>query len=90
MRLLGDQDEAEDVTQQVFLKLYHAKPHQLPTDKDKMTGWLYRVALHEGYNSLRSKKRRGGWTEKLNRLWVGRPIIRCGRRMGSRLLSLPN
>ena len=70
-RLLGDQDEAEDVTQQVFLKLYHAQPHQLPDDQHKLTGWLYRVALNEGYNSLRSKKRRSGWTEKLNRLWVG-------------------
>lgn len=69
-RLLGDQDEAEDVTQQVFLKLYHAQPHQLPDDEHKLTAWLYRVALNEGYNSLRSKKRRNGWQEKLNRLWV--------------------
>ena len=72
VRLLRDQDEAEDVTQQVFLKLYHAQPHQLPDDAHKLTGWLYRVALNEGYNSLRSKKRRAGWHEKLNRLWVGR------------------
>ena len=71
VRLLRDQDEAEDVTQQVFLKLYHAQPHQLPADDHKLIGWLYRVALNEGYNSLRSKKRRSGWYEKLNRLWVG-------------------
>jgi RNA polymerase sigma-70 factor (ECF subfamily) len=72
VRLLKDQDEAEDVTQQVFLKLYRAQPHQLPADDHKLVGWLYRVALNEGYNHLRSQKRRSSWHEKLNRLWVGK------------------
>jgi RNA polymerase sigma-70 factor (ECF subfamily) len=69
-RLLGDKAEAEDVTQQVFLKLYHAVERvQSQSDEVNIVGWLYRVALNEGYNALRSRKRRMAWHEKFARLW---------------------
>jgi RNA polymerase sigma-70 factor (ECF subfamily) len=67
-RLLGDKAEAEDVAQQVFLKLHHSWQHRL-LDESKVAGWLYRVAVNEGYNALRSRKRRNAWYEKFDRLW---------------------
>ena len=69
-RLLGDQGEAEDMAQQVFLKLYHALDHlQAKQDETNLTGWLYRVAVNQGYNALRSRKRRRAWYEQLARRW---------------------
>ncbi|HSH02236.1 MAG TPA: sigma-70 family RNA polymerase sigma factor [Anaerolineae bacterium] len=55
-RLLGNRVEAEDITQEVFLKLY-----QQPLsgrDEDNLSAWLYRVATNMGYNAIRSRKRR--------------------------------
>jgi len=55
-RLLGDVDEAEDVAQEVFLKLY-----QRPLSSERehnLRAWLYRVATNLGYNALRAGRRR--------------------------------
>lgn len=54
-RLLGDDDEADDLTQETFLALYTHLSAQL--DADATRAWLYRVALNRGYNALRSRKR---------------------------------
>ena len=54
-RLLGDRGEAEDVAQEVFLKLYY---HPLPPGEEHNVGaWLYRVATNLGYNAIRGRKR---------------------------------
>ncbi|MFQ5576085.1 MAG: sigma-70 family RNA polymerase sigma factor [Anaerolineae bacterium] len=65
-RLFGNRADAEDVAQQVFLKLYHA-PHRirLRGNEVNLAGWLYRVAVNSGYNTLRSQKRRRNWYLKL-------------------------
>lgn len=65
-RLLGNQADAEDMAQQVFLKLYRA-PQRLEVEDDEanVAGWLYRVAINTGYNHLRGKKRRRFWLEKV-------------------------
>ncbi|MDO8674408.1 MAG: sigma-70 family RNA polymerase sigma factor [Dehalococcoidia bacterium] len=62
-RLTGDREEAEELTQDVFLKLYahrfrSGKSHNLPA-------WLYRVATNLGYNSLRSHQRRQSRLERV-------------------------
>jgi len=57
-RLLGNRTEAEDVTQEVFLKLY--KRPLRGRREHNVGGWLYRVATNMGYNHLRSTKRRWG------------------------------
>lgn len=69
-RLLGDKSDAEDVTQQVFLKLYHA-PHRIRFQGDEVNvaGWLYRVAVNTGYNMLRSQQRQHKWQDRLGWLW---------------------
>ncbi len=53
-RLTGTRAQAEDLAQEVFLKLY-----QRPLRRgDNVSGWLYRVALNTGYNALRGAQRR--------------------------------
>jgi RNA polymerase sigma-70 factor (ECF subfamily) len=54
-RLLGDDDEADDIAQETFLALYTHLSAQL--DAEATRAWLYRVALNRGYNALRSRKR---------------------------------
>jgi RNA polymerase sigma-70 factor (ECF subfamily) len=55
-RLVGSREEAEDLAQEVFFRLYK-KP--LPaTSTTNVGGWLYRVATNLGYNSLRGRRRR--------------------------------
>lgn len=56
-RLLGNRVEAEDVTQEVFLKLYRQPLRKGEADHN-VGAWLYRVATNMGYNHIRSRKRR--------------------------------
>jgi len=53
-RLVGTRAEAEDLAQDVFLKLYR---NPLRRDEN-VAGWLYRVAINTGYNALRAGSRR--------------------------------
>lgn len=56
MRITGSPEEAEDLAQEVFLRFHE---HQYHLDPDgNLGGWLYRVATHAGFNSLRSRRRR--------------------------------
>jgi len=52
--LLGERAAAEDLTQEVFLKLYH----QPPRERSNLGGWLLRVAANLAYNRLRGEERR--------------------------------
>jgi RNA polymerase sigma-70 factor, ECF subfamily len=55
-RLLGNRVEAEDVAQEVFLKLHRQR---FPPGREHNVGaWLYQVAMNLGYNEVRSRKRR--------------------------------
>ena len=69
-RLLGNKSDAEDVAQQVFLKLYHAPRRiRFQGDEVNVAGWLYRVAVNTGYNTLRSQQRQQKWQDRLGWLW---------------------
>ena len=60
-RLVGNRGEAEDLTQEVFLKLYnHAYRRRLfqPGREHNIGAWLYRVATNTGYNAIRGRQRR--------------------------------
>jgi RNA polymerase sigma-70 factor (ECF subfamily) len=52
-RLASSHQEAEDLAQEVFLKLYRSPLRH----DDNVAGWLYRVAINSGYNALRSAQR---------------------------------
>jgi RNA polymerase sigma-70 factor (ECF subfamily) len=63
-RLIGNRQEAEDVTQEVFIRLYR---HPFEGKREhNLSAWLYRVATNMGYNHIRGRKRR--WSR--NRLLV--------------------
>ncbi len=52
--IVGDHHEAEDVSQEVFIKMYRALDH---FRKDaKMSSWLYQIAVNTSIDSLRRKK----------------------------------
>ena len=53
-RVLGDQAEAEDVAQEVFLAFYRSHPADAPY----AAPWLHRAAAHAALNAIRSRSRR--------------------------------
>lgn len=55
-RLVGTRAEAEDLAQEVFLRLYRQRFSR--RGEHNVGGWLYRVAMNQGYNALRSRQRR--------------------------------
>ena len=60
-RLVGNRAEAEDLSQEVFLKLHHhtTRRHLFkPAAKQNVSAWLYRVATNAGYDALKLRKRR--------------------------------
>ena len=65
-RLMGNRGEAEDLSQEAFLKLYRHAFRQRPAaksffkgrQKENISAWLYRVAMNLGYDALRSRSRR--------------------------------
>jgi RNA polymerase sigma-70 factor (ECF subfamily) len=65
-RLVGNRGEAEDLSQEAFLKLYrHAfaqralQKNPFRSEKEQnISAWLYRVAMNLGYDALRSRSRR--------------------------------
>jgi len=55
-RLVGDRAEAEDLALEVFWRLHRSPPRL--ADESRLGGWLYRVATHLGFNTLRARRRR--------------------------------
>ena len=63
--LCGYREEAEDLAQETFLTLFHHPP---AGGDAQLLGWLCRVALNRGYNSLRSQRRAAQRTMQLGNL----------------------
>jgi len=55
-RTLGRWDLAEDVAQDVFLRVHRSAARYKPTAK--VTTWIYRIAVNLSFDVLRSRKRR--------------------------------
>lgn len=53
-RMLGDRAEAEDVTQETFIRAWKALPSWEP--RAKFSTWLHRVALNLCYDRLRKRR----------------------------------
>jgi RNA polymerase sigma-70 factor (ECF subfamily) len=56
-RILQDADEAEDVVQEVFVRLYSQKVRF--DGKAACSTWLHRILVNSSINCLRAHKRRG-------------------------------
>lgn len=57
-RLVGNRAEAEDLAQEVFLRLHaHGHSRRPMAQDENVGGWLYRVAMNQGYNALRDRAR---------------------------------
>ncbi|HAA59384.1 MAG TPA: RNA polymerase subunit sigma-70 [Planctomycetaceae bacterium] len=54
--LVGGQDAAEDLAQEVFLRIYRARESYRPTAK--FSTWLFRIANNLAYNARRTLGRR--------------------------------
>lgn len=54
-RLLGDRQEAEDLTQDVFLRVYRARQHYRP--RAKFATWLFCIVQNVARNAVRSRRR---------------------------------
>jgi RNA polymerase sigma-70 factor, ECF subfamily len=59
-RLLGSQEDADDVTQEVFVRVFTAWNgfH----DRDNLSAWLYRIATNLSVDLLRRRKRISWWS----------------------------
>lgn len=64
-RMLGDRDEADAATQEVFLKAFQAFGPQGPVAIDEPSRWLTRVAVNACLDRLRSPRWRF-WKRRLN------------------------
>lgn len=58
-RLLGSQEDADDVTQEVFTRAYIAWNNLY--DRDNLSPWLYRIATNLCVDHLRRRKRISWW-----------------------------
>src|ERR1700754_4354347 len=54
--LVGNADEAEDLAQEVFLRVYRIRKKYRP--KAKFSTWLFTIANNLALNALRDRKRR--------------------------------
>jgi RNA polymerase sigma-70 factor, ECF subfamily len=89
-RMLGSREEAQDVTQTVFLKAYQA----LATcDRQRrFFSWIYRILINECLNTLRARKPTTGTDESVPSSGVRADPVEVGetrRRVRKALLLLP-
>lgn len=56
IHFVGSRELAEDLTQEVFLKVYQARESYQPTAK--FSTWLFRIVHNTALNALRTRKRR--------------------------------
>src|SRR3954447_856842 len=54
-RMLGDEMDAEDLAQQVFIRVWKSAPRYEPSAK--FTTWLFKIARNLVFNELRRRKR---------------------------------
>jgi len=55
-RFVSDEAEAEDLAQEVFLRVYRTRERYQP--KARFSTWIYRIAANVSLNALRSRSRR--------------------------------
>jgi RNA polymerase sigma-70 factor (ECF subfamily) len=66
LRLTGDRPLAEDVTQEVFLRLLRGLSQF--SGRSTFTTWLFQIAKHRAYDELRALERRPAMTHAVDAL----------------------
>ena len=56
LKRLGDRQEAEDLTQEVFLRLYRSRQRYQP--RARFATWVFHITQNVARNALRSRRRR--------------------------------
>jgi RNA polymerase sigma-70 factor, ECF subfamily len=59
--LLHDREEAEDITQEVFIEVYKSIGYF--RGEAKLSTWLYRVTINKSLNELKKIQRQKAWTK---------------------------
>ncbi len=59
LRLVGDYDEASEITQEAFVAAWQGLPGF--RGKTRFSMWLYRIASHYGLRQLEKRKRDAVW-----------------------------
>ena len=54
-KMLGDESDAADIGQQVFIRIWRSAPRYEPTAK--FTTWLFKITRNLVFNELRRRKR---------------------------------
>ena len=63
-RLLGDRQDAEDASQEAFLRAYRALD-RLTADANAQA-WLYKIATHTAFNALKRRRRENARTVEMD------------------------
>ena len=58
-RAVGDERDAEDICQEVFVRVWRALPAY--GERGQFRAWLWRVAMNACRDRLRARRRRGRW-----------------------------
>jgi RNA polymerase sigma-70 factor (ECF subfamily) len=97
LRVLGDRTAAEEVSQDVFLRLWH-RAHDFDSARGELTGWLVTVTRNRAIDTLRSRQQRefSTWRPMPESLdtagWLATPppaaSIEASHRVGKMLASL--
>lgn len=67
-RMLRDREEAEDITQKVFIQVYRASDRYRPTAK--FSTWIFTIARNLTLNEIRRRSRKP-WTDSLDETMDG-------------------
>jgi RNA polymerase sigma-70 factor (ECF subfamily) len=62
-KMLGSESEAEDLAQQVFIRVWKSAPRYKPTAK--FTTWLFRITRNLVFNELRRRRHFAGRTDEM-------------------------
>ena len=61
MRMTGNEQDAEDITQETFIKVIRALPDF--EGRSQLATWIYRIAMNESLMNLRRRKPLGSAVE---------------------------
>jgi RNA polymerase sigma-70 factor (ECF subfamily) len=59
-KMLGDETDAEDIAQQVFVRIWRSAPRYQPTAK--FTTWLFKITRNLVFNELRRRRRHASFS----------------------------